>query len=362
MKKIFIIGGGIFGVTAYLILKNTGFNCSLIEKNKEILGGASSANLNRVHWGYHYPRDKKTAEQSLRGYKSFAKFYRKSVLFDFDNYYMISKKKSLINFKQFLMFCKKVGLNYEVTNKIKYFEKIKNIEGIIKVKEPIYSWTLIKNEIKKKIRKIKKNSIIKNEKVLKIIRENNKYSIYTNKNKYISDIIIDGTYLSLESSLKNTRFKKKTSYQITIIPEFILKSIKKRVGVAIMDGPFFSFLPKGKSQDHLFYHVKYSIINKSINNLEINKKKNKYYFKKYEIFRKKIRLSFKFFFPNTKIKFKNKFNISRRVILKNKNDRRVSQLAEIKKNYFLIYSGKIDHSVEIAEKIKNIFLKRNNYI
>ena len=53
MKKIAIIGGGMFGITAYLILKGSGFDCFLIEKNKEILNGASTANLNRIHLGYH---------------------------------------------------------------------------------------------------------------------------------------------------------------------------------------------------------------------------------------------------------------------------------------------------------------------
>ena len=31
-----------------------------------------------------------------------------------------------------------------------------------------------------------------------------------------------------------------------------------------MDGKFFSFLPKGQSNNHLLYHVKYSIIKQSV--------------------------------------------------------------------------------------------------
>ena len=50
-KKIAIIGGGLFGTTLYILLKKKGYNCVLFEKNKDLLLGASTNNLNRVHFG-----------------------------------------------------------------------------------------------------------------------------------------------------------------------------------------------------------------------------------------------------------------------------------------------------------------------
>ena len=73
--RISIFGGGIFGVTIFLLLRKKGFDCYLYEKEKELLAGASTKNLNRVHLGYHYPRDKETVYQSKKGYSSFTKFY-----------------------------------------------------------------------------------------------------------------------------------------------------------------------------------------------------------------------------------------------------------------------------------------------
>ena len=84
-QKIALIGAGLFGITIYLLLKKGGFDCTLFEKNNDILKGASTNNLNRVHFGFHYPRDFETAKQSLKGYKSFKKFYTTSVLENFDN-------------------------------------------------------------------------------------------------------------------------------------------------------------------------------------------------------------------------------------------------------------------------------------
>ena len=97
-QKIAIIGGGLFGITIYIVLRKAGYDCSLFEKKSDILKGASTNNLNRVHFGYHYPRDNETAKQSLQGYKSFKKFYTKSIFSNFDNYYFIAKN-SKVNFK-----------------------------------------------------------------------------------------------------------------------------------------------------------------------------------------------------------------------------------------------------------------------
>jgi len=38
-KKISIIGGGLFGVTIYILLKKKGINCCLFEKKKTLLKG-----------------------------------------------------------------------------------------------------------------------------------------------------------------------------------------------------------------------------------------------------------------------------------------------------------------------------------
>ena len=129
--------------------------------------------------------------------------------------------------------------------------------------------------------------------------------------------------------------------------------------LAIMDGPFFSILPKGNDRIHLFYHVKHSIIKQSKKISEKFKKikKNNYFshFKKIKYFMMK---DIQYFLPGIKIKFTNKFLISKRVLVRNKTDKRVSFVKELQKNFFLINSAKVDHSVYIAKKIKKIVSSR----
>ena len=163
-KKIAIIGAGLFGVTTYLLLKQKGFDCTLFERKNKILDGASTNNLNRVHFGYHYPRDQETAKQSTKGYNSFKKFYSSAIVDNFNNYYFIANS-SKVNFDKYLKFCKENGLVFKKVNLEKFILKNKNLQGGIKVKEPIYDWKKIKQNISKKIKLLKKNKIKLNEKI-----------------------------------------------------------------------------------------------------------------------------------------------------------------------------------------------------
>ena len=364
--KVIVIGSGIFGLTIFLKLISKKYDCILLEKEKRIMLGASTNNLNRVHLGYHYPRDDKTAQQSKIGSNSFIKFYKLSIIKYFQNYYVISKYNSLVNFKDYIKFCKRNKLAFKIIKNKNFFTKIneksKYIEGVIKVNEPIYSWEVIIKIINKKLKSVYKKRILTDSEVIIVTKKNNIFHIKTKNKVFFADVVIDASYLSLNyklfrsNHLKN--FFKKVFYQITLIAEIEIKNINK-LGLAVMDGPFFSMLPKGKYKKHLLYHVKHSVIKesqrltKSFQN--INKKDYLEIFKK---IKKLMKKDLNYFFPKFKFKFTNNFFISKRVLFKNKNDSRISSILEPGKNYFLIASAKIDHSVDIANKIDKKISKR----
>lgn len=357
-QKIAIIGGGLFGITIYLVLKKKGFDCTLFEKKNDILKGASTNNLNRVHFGYHYPRDSETAKQSSRGYKSFKKFYSESIFSKFDNYYFISKK-SKVSFEDYIKFCNTNNLKYKIVNlkKLPFFSK--NITGGIKVNEPIYDWLKIKKQIKNKINNLSTNKIKFNERILKInIRKN--IEIKTKKENYKFDKIIDASYEGSNRLANNLFNQKKLLYQITAVFEFVSKDFDK-MGLALMDGNFFSFLPKGNSSKHILYHVTHSVIKsrksqsfpKNWENLKISNTALK---------TKSIRIldDIKKYFPNMKIKLLNKIYVGNRVLPINqkKTDKRVSKVVNYHNKYFKIYSAKVDHCVDVAYEVLKYLKKK----
>ncbi len=352
-KKIAIVGGGLFGITSYIVLKREGYDCVLFEKNKDLLLGASTNNLNRVHFGYHYPRDDKTARQSLKGYESFRKVFSKSIISKFRNFYFIADK-SKVNFDNYLKFCKRNRLKFKKVISRKFNFELNNIQGGIEVNEPIYDWEIIKQNTKSIIKKLKKNQIFINEKVIEI-KKKNKYEIITNKKIYNFDIIIDASYENSNHLIRNFSKIKKKKYQLVVVFEFISRNFDK-MGFALMDGDFFSFLPKGNKKKHLLYHVKHSIIKQKISNeFPLSwKKLNKFSFQ-IERSKKLILKDLKKYLPNLNINFTENKYINARVLPTNveKTDRRISKVTEISKNYLQIFSAKVDHSVDIAYEILN---------
>ena len=109
-KKIAIIGAGIFGCTLAIILSKK-FEVEIFEKKSGILNEASKMNQFRFHLGFHYPRSQKTIKEIQKNYNDFFKFYGRDVYGNTHNYYFVSKKKSKINFQQYLKVLKKISLN-----------------------------------------------------------------------------------------------------------------------------------------------------------------------------------------------------------------------------------------------------------
>lgn len=360
-KRIAIIGGGLFGITAYLFLRKNNYQCSLFEEKTSLMDGASTNNLNRVHLGYHYPRDQLTTRQCIDGYKSFTKFYNKAIIKNFENYYLIANN-SKTNFKKYIKFCLKNNLPFKKI-KIKNFPiSLKKIEGGIKVKEPIYDWKIIKKIIKDKIKKIRNKKIYLNEKIIKIEKKLNYFKITSDKKSHDFDFVIDATYHGSNTLIKNFSIAEKKVYQLTYIFEFRSKKLKK-TGMAVMDGNFFSFLPNGKSNKYIFYHVKYSLLKNKILKEFNYRWKNIISKKKANLLNRKIIFEVKKYFPNLSIIPTGKFFISPRVLLPNvkKSDRRISYVKEVINNYFQIFPAKVDHSIEIAKQLIKLLKKKINY-
>jgi glycine/D-amino acid oxidase-like deaminating enzyme len=109
-----VIGAGIFGVTAALELAAAGIDVTLYEQRDGILTGATANNVFRVHEGYHYPRDLRTARQCRDGYKSFMFGFAEATAAVTGpgsvSHYAIAAQGSLTSAGQFTRHCSQLGL------------------------------------------------------------------------------------------------------------------------------------------------------------------------------------------------------------------------------------------------------------
>jgi len=355
--NISIIGSGAFGLSAALELsKNKNYNVTVYDKNKKILDGATFANHNRHHYGFHYPRSNKTLEQINYSKDIFEFYFKKACVFNFDNFYAISKTRSNINSLDYENFLVKNSLNYK---KVKINNLIFNknsIDSVFKVKEGIYDFNVLKKIYEERI----KNSRIKfnlNYELVsgKIGRKS--FLIFKNKNrlkKINTDIVINASYANYNDIISLFAFKKISSeYNLQ---EFAVISFKKnyRVGVTIMDGNYPSILPVGNTKFHLFAHVKESQLIKEINSKN-DLFKNNYIVTNYEnLFKESSK------YINLLKNCHYHYSIlSGRVVKKNKNDTRTSDIIIHSDNFYSLFGAKIItteySSLKLANHINSIY-------
>jgi hypothetical protein len=358
-NKIAIIGSGIFGLSVAEKLVNLNTKIDIYEKNKEILGGATKNNLNRIHQGFHYPRSKKTINQSIKNYKIFVKKYHQFIKKKLKSYYLISSINSKINLIKFLKVAHSIPFLSKKININKFPTMLKNIEGGILTNELIYDWNLMKKYFNKIIKKKNINIYLNHE--VKNLNNDNLLTIYNNSKRSLKkyDFVIDCSYTDQNKFKKQLGIiPKKKIFQKTLVLEVKLENFKK-IGVAVMDGEFVSLLPKGNSNNFLLYDVKNSIIKKKISKVYPSSFKKKISSKKINSNSLKIIRKFKYFFPELKIKEIISFKISDRVLNITKNDSRTTNVEFYKNRVFFVNQGKTDHCIEVSENIYKKIKKFN---
>ena len=184
-KSIAIIGGGIFGVLNALKLNESGHDVTILERSENVLMGASFNNQNRLHLGFHYPRDDETARQCIRGYDSFKKIFRPSILSDFENAYFISCKGSHTSPEEYINFCNRHSLPYKHIKLNSFYPKVNNVDLGLLCCESVYDCMMLRTLI---IRMLKEQNIkvLYNTNVEHIERNNGKYSLTFNSKSNLS--------------------------------------------------------------------------------------------------------------------------------------------------------------------------------
>lgn len=343
--KIAIIGGGLFGISSAIKIKEK-FEFSkidLFEKNSELLVGASGKNQFRWHRGYHYPRSEDTIRECLDSYNEFSKYFKKAEIVS-DNYYAIAKENSKTNFKDYLKVLQKNRLDFEFVNS----ENVKKnmIEGMVKVNESLINIDIVRKLSKKYLKELNINIYLNN------------FVNLTTKFKKKYDYIIVSTY---ENNNKILNLKSQNKYQL--VEKIIVKTPKnfKKKSFVILDGNFMCIDPYKDLNLSVLGHVSNSVHKTIISNKPDFGKKfseliNNYYNEKKSFSKfKYIKKDFKKYFNGIdNLEFKSSFYVVRCTKKnKEKTDERLSE-CKLTDNIISIFSGKWVSSFNISKKLLDI--------
>ncbi len=353
-KKIAVIGAGIFGSEIALKLRRNGYEVKLFEKSISILSGATENSQNRLHLGLHYPRDLKTATQSTTGYKSFLDRFETCVDNDFENYYALAKDNSKIDFAHFKNFANKAKISVVEVGK-ESLEEVgldpERIDGLWRCTEGVIDFELLREQLLSEMTSIGVNLSLNNE-VLEIDSSNRKLIVESKMDGTEAfDFVIRSTYGTDRLNLIRFQSESKVyEFHHTLILK--VETSLSRKGLTVIDGDFITLLPSGKSRKSLLYSPTGSVRDSHIGS-EYPAHWDLIKSEEFDKSTGKILEKFSDWLPKLSISQEIERLITVRSIEPNvqDTDRRTSSVTHISKNIIDIWSGKIDHCVDIANQV-----------
>ena len=262
-----IIGGGFYGVAiAIYLAKQRGFKrVILVEREAELLTRASYNNQARVHNGYHYPRSFTTAYRSRVNLPKFIGDWSDAVKQDFTKLYAIARRNSKTTAKQFVRFCRQIGANIEpASQSLQALFEPKLIEGVFAVEEYVFDSTKLAAWAKKELGECGIQIRIKtsvsaisngpNEKLEVILKSSDQSEELLTCN-YVFNCAYSGLN-QFKGDFPGTQTELK--HELTEMALVQAPPILEKMGITVMDGPFFSMMPFPARGLHTLSHVRFT--------------------------------------------------------------------------------------------------------
>ncbi|MEK7451134.1 MAG: FAD-dependent oxidoreductase [Patescibacteria group bacterium] len=258
---VVVIGGGFYGCMLALYLRKNFSKVLILEKEKDLLTKASYNNQARVHNGYHYPRSFITALRSHVNFAQFNKDFKKAIEDNFTMVYAIASNNSKVTSSQFKKFCNQVGSPIKpAPEKIKRLFDQRLIEDVFVVEEVVYNAGTLRDLLKDKLQKNGVKSFYNTE-VERISKQKDiSIKIDTKSNNHITGKhVFNCTYSQINTLLNNSHLPfLPFKHEFTEMPLIKMPEELRKIGVTIMDGPFFSIMPFPDKKLHTLHHVRYT--------------------------------------------------------------------------------------------------------
>ena len=257
---IAIIGGGWFGCAIADALKSRYGRMVILEREDALMRRASYNNQARIHNGYHYPRSLQTAYRSRMNFKLFARDYAECVESDFVKLYGISRQSSKVSPLQFERFCNLIGAPWKPA-KSKYAEMFNPqlIEAVYEVEEYAFNSTVLAEMLKERL-SAAGVALRLGVDVVGAEGDGALTRLQVSRGDEVSArIVFNCTYSGLKQVPGLREFCSTTlKHEITEMALLEPSAEFAKVGVTVMDGPFFSTMPFPARGLHTLSHVRYT--------------------------------------------------------------------------------------------------------
>ena len=254
-----IIGAGLYGLYAALFCCRRGQKVLVLECDLAPFGRATFINQARIHQGYHYPRSMSTAMKSAGYFERFNQEFGFCVNREFDKVYATSRQYSWSDGKQFQEFCNAAGIPCEELHPERFF-KAGMCDGAFLTREYTYDAMILKDYYLEELKRFSSVEIQYGVHIAAITKETNRYIIRTEEAKeFRTEFVFNASYAGINQILALAGYEEfAIKYELC---EIILCDVNEklgRYGFTVMDGPFFSIMPFGKTGLHSLTSVTFT--------------------------------------------------------------------------------------------------------
>ncbi|RKM57856.1 FAD-binding oxidoreductase [Butyrivibrio sp. CB08] len=267
-----IIGAGLYGLYAAEHCGRRGDKVLVLEYDDAPFKRATYINQARVHMGYHYPRSLSTAMKSAGYYRRFHEDYGFSILDKFKQIYATSSQFSWTNGEQFMEFCRAAGIYCRQEHQASFF-KDGTVDGAFLTEEDTYDAHILRDFFVDRISDMKNVTVVYGARLQRIRKSADAYEAYyyseMSEDKAekcaASDFVLNATYASCNQVLGLVEGDSDDSFEAFKIKYELCEIILckpsddlRDYGFTVMDGPFFSIMPFGKTGFHSLTSVTFT--------------------------------------------------------------------------------------------------------
>lgn len=253
-----IFGAGIYGLYSAMVCSKQCQRVLVLERDSNAFMRATYINQARVHMGYHYPRSKMTALKSAHYFRRFCDDYDFCIKRDFKQIYATSASLSWTNASAFQKFCDDSNIPCEKINENQYF-KTGLCDGAFLTEEYTYDAMILRDYFLDKLSKSGYVDILYDQNIEKIEQCNDCWIVTANEKRYSTPFVLNATYAGINEIQKMMGFELfKIKYELCEIILCEVDDKLKDVGLTVMDGPFFSIMPFGRTGYHSLTSVTFT--------------------------------------------------------------------------------------------------------
>lgn len=212
--------------------------------------------------GYHYPRSLTTAIKSAGYFRRFVEDFGFCIHDKFEQVYATSEKFSWTNAEQFMDFCKAAGIRCEEAAPSRYFKR-GMCDGAFLTEEYTYDARLLQKHYEERLAEKKQVAVRYGAQIERIVKSGAVFEVWLADGSCVqAPFVLNASYASVNQVIDRLEGMEKEFFDIKYeLCEIILcepSDALRGIGITVMDGPFFSIMPFGKTGLHSLTSVTFT--------------------------------------------------------------------------------------------------------